>query len=101
MKLQAENAVFKCSSKVKEAGQKTFVLPYDLPPRAYTKSGMYTLKYATDYLNQNIDKNMYTTKFCDFNKMFCMSLIKNIVAGRELSKYIHVQYCTIVFPTLQ
>lgn len=70
MKLQVENAVFKCSSKVKEAGQKTFVLPYDLPPRAYTKSGMYTIKYATDNLNQNIDKNMYTTKFFDFNKMF-------------------------------
>lgn len=52
LKLQVENAVFKCSSKVKEAGQKTFVLPYDLPPRAYTKSGMYTLKSATDYLNR-------------------------------------------------
>lgn len=37
-KYLVENAVFKCSSKVKEAGQKTFVLPYDLPPRAYTKS---------------------------------------------------------------
>lgn len=84
MKLQVENAVFECSSKVKEAGQKTFVLPYDLPPRAYTKSGMYTLKYATDYLNQNIDKNMYTTKFCDFNKKFLHVFVKKIVASREL-----------------
>lgn len=70
LKLQVENAVFKCSSKVKEAGQKIFVLPYDLPPRAYTKSGMYTLKSATDYLSQDTDKNMYTIKFCDFVKMF-------------------------------
>ncbi|XP_061174599.1 tyrosyl-DNA phosphodiesterase 1-like isoform X1 [Saccostrea echinata] len=29
--------VFQCTSKVREARQKTLVLPYDLPPRAYTK----------------------------------------------------------------
>ncbi|XP_056022716.1 tyrosyl-DNA phosphodiesterase 1-like isoform X3 [Ostrea edulis] len=30
-------SVFKCSSKLRDAEQKSFVLPYDLPPRAYTK----------------------------------------------------------------
>ena len=53
--MQVEKSVFKCTSKVKEAGQMTLVLPYDLPPRPYTREGTIVRLALTDLLLYKTD----------------------------------------------
>ena len=55
MYMQVEKSVFKCTSKVKEAGQMTLVLPYDLPPRPYTREGTIVRLTLTDLLLYRTD----------------------------------------------